>query len=88
MLTSFGRKCKSVPVNTRLYNTLKSKVKRRVRRWPSAYASGQLVRAYKLKGGKYKRRCSRFGELGDWFRQKWIDVCTGKPCGRKKGESR
>ena len=81
-------KGKSVPVNTRLYNSIKSSVKRRVKRWPSAYASAQLVRMYKKKGGKY--RCSSFGSLDRWFKEKWIDVCkrssSGKnlPCGRKK----
>ena len=26
--------------------------------------------------------------LKRWFKEKWVDVRTGKPCGRKKGESR
>ena len=26
--------------------------------------------------------------LRRWFREKWIDVRTGKPCGRRKGETR
>ena len=77
---------KSIPINTKLYNRIKSMVKRRSKRWPSAYASGQLVRAYKQKGGKY--RCSNFGSLDQWFKEKWVDTCTGKPCGRKKGSSR
>ena len=25
--------------------------------------------------------------LTRWFKEKWVDVKTGKPCGRKKGES-
>jgi len=48
--------CKSTPVNKGLYNRIKNKVKKRSKVWPSAYASGQLVREYKSKGGKY--RCS------------------------------
>ncbi len=28
------------------------------------------------------------GGLGRWFAEKWVDVKTGKPCGRKKGEKR
>ena len=79
---SYCKGKKSVPVNIKLYNRLKSIVKRRVKRWPSAYASAQLVRMYKQKGGKY--RCSSFGSLDRWFKEKWIDVCTGKLCGRKK----
>ena len=85
---SYCKGKKSVPVNLGLYNRIKSDVKRKVKRWPSAYASGQLVRIYKQKGGKY--RCSSFGSLDRWFKEKWIDVCkrssSGKnlPCGRKK----
>jgi len=26
--------------------------------------------------------------LKRWFKEKWIDVRTGKPCGRSKGEKR
>lgn len=26
--------------------------------------------------------------LKRWFKEQWIDVRTGKPCGRKKGEKR
>ena len=26
--------------------------------------------------------------LKRWFQEKWVDVRTGKPCGRKKGEGR
>ena len=26
--------------------------------------------------------------LKRWFKEKWVDVKTGKPCGRQKGESR
>ena len=26
--------------------------------------------------------------LGKWFGEKWVDVKTGKPCGRKAGEKR
>jgi hypothetical protein len=28
------------------------------------------------------------GGLGRWFAEEWIDVKTGKPCGRKTGEKR
>lgn len=36
---SYCKGKKSVPVNIKLYNRLKSIVKRKVKRWPSAYAS-------------------------------------------------
>lgn len=82
---------KPKPVNQGLYNRIKAMVKRKVKRWPSAYASGQVVRLYKQRCGKY--RCSgktQFGESGlnRWFKERWVDVCTGKPCGRKAGERR
>ena len=82
---SFGRKRSGVPVNKKLYESLKKKVKARSKVWPSAYASGQLVRLYKSKGGKY-----RFGSLDRWFKEKWVDVCKPKkngryqPCGRSR----
>jgi hypothetical protein len=78
---------KSIPIDKQLYNRTKNTVKRRSRVWPSAYASGQLVRAYKSKGGRY--RCSKFGSLDRWFKEKWVDVCRRgkngkyKTCGRK-----
>ena len=28
------------------------------------------------------------GGLGRWFDEKWVDIKTGKPCGRSKGEKR
>ena len=28
------------------------------------------------------------GGLTPWFKEKWVDVKTGKPCGRSKGEKR
>ncbi len=31
-----------------------------------------------------KRKSTKKGGLTRWFKEKWVDVCTGKPCGRKK----
>jgi len=28
------------------------------------------------------------GGLDRWFKENWVDVKTGKPCGRQKGEKR
>ena len=74
-------------MDKRLYNSIKTKIKNRSKVWPSAYASGQLVRAYKSKGGRY--RCTSFGNLDRWFKERWVDVCRPKgkgykSCGRKK----
>lgn len=41
----------------------------------------RLQLAYMSKGGNH-------GGLDRWFAEKWVDVKTGKTCGRQKGESR
>jgi hypothetical protein len=84
----------SVPINLKLYNRIKKKIKARSKVWPSAYASGQLVREYKRKGGKYRTTKfgkQRSGKLARWFKEEWVDVCRPKgksyaKCGRKKSE--
>jgi hypothetical protein len=44
----------NIPTNKKLYIKIKSEAKRKFKVWPSAYASGWLVREYKRLGGKYK----------------------------------
>jgi len=34
------------------------------------------------------RKTKKGAALKRWFREDWVDVKTGKPCGRKKGEKR
>ena len=34
------------------------------------------------------RKTAKGAALRRWFREKWVDVRTGKPCGRQKGEKR
>ena len=34
------------------------------------------------------RKSKKGAALKRWFKEDWVDVKTGKPCGRKKGESR
>ena len=34
------------------------------------------------------RKTKAGSNLKRWFKEEWIDVRTGKPCGRKKGEKR
>ena len=34
------------------------------------------------------RKTKKGASLKRWFKEKWIDVRTGKPCGRRKGDSR
>ena len=41
-------------VNKALYSRVKAEAKRKFKVFPSAYASGWLVRTYKKRGGKYR----------------------------------
>ena len=34
------------------------------------------------------RKTKNGAQLKRWFKEKWVDVRTGKPCGRKKGDGR
>ncbi len=34
------------------------------------------------------RKTKKGAALKRWFKEEWVDVRTGKPCGRKKGEKR
>lgn len=34
------------------------------------------------------RKTAKGATLKRWFKEEWIDVRTGKPCGRRKGEKR
>jgi len=34
------------------------------------------------------RKTKKGAALRRWFKEEWIDVRTGKPCGRRKGEKR
>ena len=45
---------RAVPTNKKLYNSVKSRIKRKYKVWPSAYASGAVVKAYKAAGGGYR----------------------------------
>ena len=64
----------------------KAAAKRKYKVWPSAYASGYGVKCTKA-GGPTMKSSSK-GDLGRWFDEKWIDIKTGKPCGRSEGEKR
>ena len=65
-----------LPLNKKLYSTVKQKVKSKVKVWPSAYASGQLVKQYKAAGGKYRCNTRKLSLLDRWFKEKWVNVCT------------
>lgn len=75
------------PLDKKLYAKIKKKIKARVKVWPSAYASGQLVKEYKRLGGKYSVKTQ--SPLKRWFKEQWVDVCNGyKKCGRKKSQKK
>lgn len=40
------------------------------------------------KSMKSPKKSSENGGLKRWFDEKWVDIKTGKPCGRQKGEDR
>ena len=44
----------NIPTNQVLYARVKREAKQRFKVWPSAYASGWLVKTYKQRGGKYR----------------------------------
>lgn len=78
-------------VDKALYMKAREKVKKRVKVWPSAYASGQVVSEYKRMGGKYKGE--KGGTLDRWYKEKWVDVSRPKgkgyhPCGREESNVR
>jgi len=71
-----------------LYAKAKKKAMRKFKIWPSAYASGYLIKEYKRMGGRYKNNYKNFSSgIRRWFDEKWIDVCSLpkiKPCGRTR----
>jgi len=84
----------SVPDNVldkQLYLKIRNQVKQRVKAWPSAYASGQVVKEYKAAGGRYsgEKPSKKEASLSRWFEEEWVDLCRPKkgggyqPCGRK-----
>lgn len=81
---------KAVPTDLAEYKKAVRRVKSRVERWPSAYASGMVVKEYKrameAKGKRpYSTSVPKTGtDLRRWFAEKWVDVRTGKPCGSVK----
>ena len=78
------------PLDKELYEKAKKIVKKRVKIWPSAYASGQLVSEYKRMGGRYStNKEQKSSDLSRWYKEDWRNVCEKdkngnyKKCGRK-----
>jgi hypothetical protein len=77
--------------NKKLYNRIKSEAKRKFKVWPSAYASGWVVKQYKSQGGKYTGKKSPSVGISRWYKEKWINVCKlpkKVSCGRTKLSSK
>jgi len=77
---------KPIPKNKKLYEQVKKEAKKKFKVFPSAYASGWLVREYKKRGGTYSgnKPTVKTG-LSRWYKEKWINVCKLPkivPCGR------
>jgi len=77
----------NIPKNKKLYNKVKAEAKRKFKVWPSAYASGWLVKEYKRRGGTYSGKKSSSKGISRWYKEKWINVCKlpkKVSCGRSK----
>jgi hypothetical protein len=69
-------KKRSNPTNMSLYNKVKKIAKQKFDVWPSAYASGWMVKEYKKRGGGYSgKKTPKNTGLNRWFDEKWINVC-------------
>lgn len=82
-----------VPRDPDLYADVVDEAKTRFAVWPSAYASGWVVKTYKERGGKYAGEAQ--GEdtgLTKWFGEEWVDLSRPtadggyEPCGRKSSD--
>lgn len=76
------------PQDKNLYQRVVKDAKKRFKTWPSAYASGWVVRRYKELGGLYiGKNKKNESALNRWYKEEWINVCQLPnivPCGRNK----
>ena len=86
------------PLDPDLYADVVAEAKSRFDVWPSAYASGWVVKTYKARGGRYAgaTKGQRTG-LTKWFGESWVDLSRPihdedgelvgyEPCGRKTAQ--
>jgi len=65
----------STPTNTKLYNEIKNKAKKKFEYYPSLYASSWINKEYRKRGGTYKEpKPKDGGGTGKWYREKWVQV--------------
>jgi hypothetical protein len=90
----------SIPKNKKLYEKIKKIAKKKFKVWPSAYASGWVVKTYKDLGGEWKtiekpsskpssKPSPKSSPLRRWYMEKWVNVCKLPkivPCGRNNME--
>lgn len=80
---------KPIPQNKKLYEKVKAEARLKFKVFPSAYASGWLVREYKKRGGTYSGKKPKDTGLSRWYDEMWINVCELPRivrCGRKSAE--
>ena len=82
------------PLDRALYDDVVAEAKERFAVWPSAYASGWVVRTYKARGGRYSGEKDRREGIAKWFGEEWVDLSRPlhdedgnlvgyEPCGRR-----
>jgi hypothetical protein len=74
------------PTNKRLYQRVKSDAKRKFKVWPSAYASGWLVKEYKRRGGGYRRSRKRSRRRRSKSRMRFSSKHKSKHKSRRKSK--
>lgn len=82
------------PLDPDLYAAVVDEAKARFAVWPSAYASGWVVKTYEAHGGRYAgaTKGERTG-LTKWFGEEWVDLSRPtadggyEPCGRKRTDA-
>lgn len=88
---------KNQPIDKKLYRKVVREAKQKFMVWPSAYASGWVVKTYKARGGKYKtiesqKKTADTRPLDRWYKQNWVNVCAYvergvlESCGRHKAQ--
>jgi len=68
---------RAVPTNKKLYNSVKSRIKKKFKVWPSAYASAALVKAYKAAGGGYRNESIEI-QNPEYVLEGYTTGCDGK----------
>lgn len=82
---------KPIPKNKKLYKKVLKEASKKFKSPSGVYRSAWIVREYLKRGGTYsskRKPNSRSPGLRRWFREEWVDITTGKSCGRKSSQTR